>query len=327
LTYPVGFYNGDYAAKCWNMIPGAPAELWVQYVVKYSSNYQFHPIDNKQTYYFTGDGDSVNNWYITTGGSRHINVVTQTFATDRHLPNTGYDPYINANQWYKIRAHFVMNAPGVMNGILQVWVDDGLVIDKSNVGYVSQSEGLREAQIAPVFGGMASEHKLVEDYQYYDHVIISTSPIASPQGADVSQRDGGVPTHDVGGRPALRDGASSVPDTGSPSKLDRGSRDETAAKACISTKGCASGEVCSIEGQCVKISNGDHPQGCSCEVGVSAAGERPGMALLMLGIIVLIRRGRRRRTRTSARITEGPGASVCRPPPRPREPGAALFTR
>jgi len=175
LTYPAGFFNGNYAAKCWNMIPGAPTELWVTYYFKYSSNYYFHPIDNKQTYYFTGGASSVNNWYISVNGSHKINVITQTFATDRHYPNTGYDPYINANQWYKINSHFVMNTPGVLNGILQVWINGQLVINKNNVGYISQSEGIREAQIAPVFGGTSNISKPAEDHQYYDFVIVSTS--------------------------------------------------------------------------------------------------------------------------------------------------------
>jgi len=177
LTYPAGFYNGNYAAKCWNMVPGAPTELWVQYYFKYSNNYYFHPIDNKQTYYFTGNASSVNNWYITVNGSHQVNVITQTFATDRHYPNTGYDPYINANQWYKITAHFVMNTPGVVNGALQIWVNDQLVINKNTVGYISQSEGLREMQIAPVFGGNSTLSKPAEDYQYYDLATVSTTPI------------------------------------------------------------------------------------------------------------------------------------------------------
>ncbi len=178
LTYPSGFYNGNYAAKCWNMVPNAPTDLWVQYYFKYSGNYYFHPIDNKQTYYFTGDGNSINNWYITVNGSHQVNVVTQTFATDRHFPNTGNDPYINANQWYKLTAHFTMNSPGAMNGLLQVWVNDMLVINKNDVGYISQNEGIREVQIAPVFGGMAGVSKPAQDYQYYDYFTISTSSIS-----------------------------------------------------------------------------------------------------------------------------------------------------
>jgi len=183
LTYPAGFYNGNYAAKCWNMLPGSTTpsvqytELWVQYYFKYSSNYYFHPVDNKQTYYFTGGSNSANNWYISVNGSHHVNVVTQTFNTDRHLPNTGYDPVINAGQWYKMRARFVMNTPGVLNGILQIWINDQLVINKSTVGYISQAEGIREVQIAPVFGGNTGVSKPAEDYQYYELFTISTSPI------------------------------------------------------------------------------------------------------------------------------------------------------
>ena len=173
--YTKGLPNGGEPAMCWYMFPNQAVEIYVQYYVKYSSNYYFHSVDNKQTYYFIGPSNS--NFYISTSGSRHISMVTQTYATDRHNSNTGYDPVIEPGRWYKISARFVMNSPGVKNGIAQIWLDDKLVINKNTIGYRSSAEsgqGFREMQITPVFGGMAPMTKPAEDYQWYDHTIVST---------------------------------------------------------------------------------------------------------------------------------------------------------
>ncbi|MBE0673005.1 MAG: hypothetical protein IH588_20695 [Anaerolineales bacterium] len=175
MVYPAGFTNGAEPAMCWYMFPSQATEYWVQYYFKYSSNYYYHSVDNKQTYYFIGTGNS--NFYLTVNGSRRVNMVTQTYVTDRHVSNTGYDPAVEPGRWYKMTAHFVMNSPGVSNGIAQVWLDDKLIINKNTVGFLSSSQagqGVREMQISPVFGGMATMTKPAEDYQWYDHTIIST---------------------------------------------------------------------------------------------------------------------------------------------------------
>lgn len=179
MTYPAGFTQGQEPAMCWYMFPGQATEFWVEYHFKYSPNYYFHGVDNKQTYFFIGSGSS--NFYLTVNGSRRINMVTQTYATDRHVSNTGYDPVIEPGRWYKIRARFVMNTPGVLDGVVQVWLDGKLVIDKNKIGYRSASqvgEGAREMQICPVFGGMSTAVKPAEDYQWYDYVTISTAPMS-----------------------------------------------------------------------------------------------------------------------------------------------------
>lgn len=185
IEYPSGWQNGGEPYHCWNIFT-EQEEIYVQYYFKYSSNYYFHTIDNKQTYYWIGSGSS-GNFYLTVNGSRKINMVTQTYATDRHTSNTGYDPTIAANTWYKLTARFRMNTAGVLNGICQVWINDVLVINKSTIGYRSSSQagqGFYQMTITPVFGGMSTLVKPATDYQWYDRTTVQTTAFGDTPAGD-----------------------------------------------------------------------------------------------------------------------------------------------
>lgn len=179
ITYPSGWHDAQEPAMCWNMFPNQVNEFWIEYYFKYSSNYSWHGVDNKQTYYIIGS-DKNTNFYISITGDLHISIVTQTFSTNRFFPNTGTNPTIEKNRWYKVTLHSVINSPGSLNGIAQLWLDDQLIINNSNVGYRSSSQSsmaFSEADISPVYGGSAGYIKPATDYQWYDLITLSTSPI------------------------------------------------------------------------------------------------------------------------------------------------------
>lgn len=183
LTYPKGFENGSYAAKCWNIPPqGVLKEYWIQYLVKYSSNYNFHPVVDKQSYFMTDyPGGYRNNYFIGRWGDGHIVLENQGAENRNYFSNTGYNPTFQAGQWYKVTHHFKVNTVGQNNGIAEIWIDDQLVMSYSNLKVIdSNNTGIAEWQIAPVYGGMSGTFKPSEDYQYYDLTIFSTGPIGVP---------------------------------------------------------------------------------------------------------------------------------------------------
>jgi hypothetical protein len=206
IIYPEGWWQGSEPTFCWNSFT-KQNEVWGQYYIKYSSNYYFHGVDNKQTYWFLGDtSNSSANFYLSVRGSRKISIVMQTYSTDRFNSNTGYDPVLAPGVWYKINVHFKLEAtPGVKTGIVQVWLNDQLVINRYDAGFRNASQGsygIREWQICPVFGGMDEYTKPAEDYQWYDKTILqstqiggSTSDVSPPYVDTFSPGDGatGVP--------------------------------------------------------------------------------------------------------------------------------------
>lgn len=181
FIFPSGWQDAAEPGMCWNMFPTQVNEFWMQYYFKYSSNYSWHSVDNKQTYYVVGPSHSTN-FYVSVAGDLHLSVVSQTFATDRFFPNTGYNPTIEKNRWYKLTMHAVINTPGQTDGIVQVWLDDKLVINSNKVGYRSSSQagvGFTEADFVPVYGGNAGLRNPAVDYQWYDFTILSTDPIGT----------------------------------------------------------------------------------------------------------------------------------------------------
>ncbi len=91
-------------------------------------------------------------------------------------------PYIRTGHWYKMETWIVLNsAVDVADGIMQVWIDDKLVLDRKNVAWKSSSRGVPNGTgwqsmwfggnySGAVFGG---PDRAVS--RYIDDVYLSTS--------------------------------------------------------------------------------------------------------------------------------------------------------
>ncbi len=55
--------------------------------------------------------------------------------------NTGFS--FKTNQWYRVKERVKLNTGRTGNGILQVWVDDQMVINRSNLAYMNESPTAR----------------------------------------------------------------------------------------------------------------------------------------------------------------------------------------
>lgn len=177
-----GFFDSHAPGGAIFGFPSPTNEYWMQYYIKYSSNFQHHSISDKQIYTWFGN-EAVS--CVTFGPNN--NTVGNHFAAicenpqGWYEPNTGYNPTINNNQWYKVVFHAKMVSPG--NDIFQLWVDDGLVIDIKNTNLAMNSadraSGFAKVAIDPVWGGQASPPVSVRSTQYiwFDHVIVSTDSI------------------------------------------------------------------------------------------------------------------------------------------------------
>lgn len=163
------------------VFPSATKEYWMQYYVKFSSNYQYHTVSNKQiyTWFGTGNASCVTFGPNSTVGN-HFCAICEN-SQGWYNPNTEYNPSINKDQWYKVVFHAKLVSAG--NDIFQLWVDDGLVLNYSNtnlaVNSSDRASGFTKVGIDPVWGGQASPpvSKSVTDYLWFAYVIVSTDPI------------------------------------------------------------------------------------------------------------------------------------------------------
>lgn len=182
IMSPEGMPDSSSTAGASFTFPSQTKEFWMQYYFKYSSNFQFHTVGNKQIYTWYGDG--------SMGG-----VIFSHCFEDPHMwaiflnsegwltYNTGNNITINRNQWYKVVFHIKMVSAG--NDVFQMWIDDQLVMDYNKITTTNNYEiGFLKVSIDPVWGGAVTPPvpKSVTDYQWYDYAIVSTEPLVAGGG-------------------------------------------------------------------------------------------------------------------------------------------------
>ena len=161
-TYPSGMPGGEGVGNVWpayNMPSGAQ-EMWVQWYWKYSPGFAYHPVVNKQFYFYPSN---------TMG----MGIIPDTGANMQPQgPNQANQfPNVNKSLWYvqptgvwhKYKARYVMNANGSFNGIYQAWVDDVMVANYSNV-YYGNGEAISSPAFVVIYGGMGGS---VPQQQYF----------------------------------------------------------------------------------------------------------------------------------------------------------------
>lgn len=182
FTYRKGLYNGNAPDKVWVGFP-EQNELWTQYYFKYSGNFYFHPVDNKQTYWYISKSSLSTNWYITCSANRKMRMVYQRSpGSGSRYPNASYNPTIERDVWYQVTTRAILNTGGLANGVFQMWINGQLVMNHSDVPYLTGADiGKKVGSMAfdPVFGGMGGEYKPADDYFFVGTVTISTDPLVS----------------------------------------------------------------------------------------------------------------------------------------------------
>ncbi len=179
FTFPAGLYGGVAPDIVGKSFPETN-ELWIQYWFKYSSNWQWNTNMNKQIYVLTGaqSNDDVN-FFIGAmsqwGDAINFNTQHQSGGNQTFRSN-GWT--LTKGVWHKVIIHAKMNTAGVQDGIAQVWVDDVLRINASNVLYrkAGQSTGFSNFQMTPVYGG-GQENISTTQYLWFDHIVVQTTTI------------------------------------------------------------------------------------------------------------------------------------------------------
>lgn len=193
VVYPKGWPNGYVPYECWNTF-GPFDEVWLEFYFRLSDNFFLHPVLQKLIYDWIGP-DSKANHFIYVRGSWKMGLQMQGGESRNYWSNTGYDPIISRGTWYKVRAHYVINTPGIANGEFQMWINDKKVMDYNTVTWRSSSDsgkGFYKFDLAPVFGGnVEGLTKPAEDYISYDLMTISATG-EMPAGGKIPESATGI---------------------------------------------------------------------------------------------------------------------------------------
>jgi len=190
FTYPPGHPSGYSTDLAWICFEQSRTEVKVEYHFKYSENFYFHRVANKQLYVVVGEHtDFVISAVDTTHtGGLGINTMLQvgcqdgnTGITELKNPNMG-KVAISANIWYKVMLYFKLNKDGQRDGILKLWINDKQIMDYSDVLFNAGKDvntPFSCLKFDPVWGGVGDPKPNVTDYFYIDAVKIWAGPFES----------------------------------------------------------------------------------------------------------------------------------------------------
>jgi len=149
-----------------------PRELFVGYYVQVNSDWQGHnSAINKMVYLFDGNPDFSAMWYEMFGaGSEPLGlyVVNQSGGSPGGFHENVTPVDFVRGQWHKVEIYQKQGTPN--NGIVRVWVDGVLAIDRADV--VTRDVPLNMVTISGIWGGVG-DTKQHFDYMRFDHIRIS----------------------------------------------------------------------------------------------------------------------------------------------------------
>jgi len=152
-------------------IPGTrPTEIFMGYYVEVDSAWQGHnSAINKMVYFDDGGGNFSAMWYEMFGvGSSPLSlyVVNQSGSGPAGIHENVTPANFTRGQWHKVEIYQKQGQPG----IVRVWVDGALAIDRSDV--FTNNAPIDYVTISGIWGGVG-DVKAHFDYMRFDHVRIS----------------------------------------------------------------------------------------------------------------------------------------------------------
>ncbi len=174
-TFGGGFTDGNAPGIATLQIT-ATNELYFQYYFKYSSNWTYHPVENKQC--FVWANNSENNFYVAVGlFSREMAFDLQGNGGSAVLQSKGVN--IQSNRWYKVSGHVIINTGSNSNGTAQMWLDDVLIINRTGVRFWNNADKFGSFAFTPVWGGYEGRTVPSTQYLYLDALRIQTTTIGA----------------------------------------------------------------------------------------------------------------------------------------------------
>lgn len=137
-----GFDSGNYVDRKYP----ATDEVWTRFYYRTATGFAYDSPDHAggTKHFNLGDGVHYPNIWVMHDTSK----AGRQFFLEVQVPqqNCGAGPYdscdvvpnvaniqIADNQWYCVESRFVMNTPGVANGLLQMWVDGTQIMNRTSV--------------------------------------------------------------------------------------------------------------------------------------------------------------------------------------------------
>jgi hypothetical protein len=162
LSYNQNFDDGVYV-RFWQMYPTGVSTLPDAAGLKQLRFFLNPTQDGRNPYQFeihtTPDGPSFGAFIADANSETHV---------ESPFP-------IVPGEWFKLGVYIKHNTPGQANGILRVWRDDALIIERTNVVYRTTTDN--GANSLMIGGNVSTNGRTFAEFdRYIDDVLIATSP-------------------------------------------------------------------------------------------------------------------------------------------------------
>jgi hypothetical protein len=186
MLYPAGNYTTSFGGgRAEYDLSGEPTDLYLGAWMRYSNPFTFHPIGHKVNfYYLAGPNPGCRNTGMGYASGR-LGVAPQICwgpGTTNYSENVQtWNQAAHLGEWHWYEEHNKVNTPGVADGIMQVWIDDVLYLDYSNIPFrdVGDTRGFGPIQHTAEWGGGGGVIPQT-GYWWIDHTVISTTRIGRP---------------------------------------------------------------------------------------------------------------------------------------------------
>lgn len=173
IDFPAGHVGGGGTELRYD-IPSAqrPSEIYVGYYVQVNPQWQGHSSGiNKMVYLHDGGANFAAMWYEMFGsGSNPLDlyVVNQSGSGPAGFHENVNQITFTRGQWHKVEIYQKQGSSN--NGIVRVWVDGVLAIDRADVD--TTSNPIDNVTISGIWGGVG-DSKNQADYMRFDRIRIS----------------------------------------------------------------------------------------------------------------------------------------------------------
>jgi len=189
-TYPAGFGDGDAPGIANVTFSSSQNDIYFQYWFKHSSTWDWHDVVNKHVYVW-GGGE---NFYLGVGwGNGGFKASLQGSGGSMDIYNS--TPWsASRNTWYKVTGYAKVNTGDAYDGVIKIWIDDVLMINRSNVRFWYGGTNFTRFTFTPVWGGNDGSTVSDTQYLYFDAVKIQTNPIGEESDQTPPYVDGRSPS-------------------------------------------------------------------------------------------------------------------------------------
>ena len=188
IKFPAGTFGGDHAFQSNVEFPRMYEDLYVSYRLRFEEGFDFVRGGKLSGFYggvANAGGNPPNGGDGWTGrmtwrpGGAAVQYLYHPDQPDIYGEDFRWGRDFRPGIWHTVEHRFVMNTPGMHDGVVQTWFDGEAALDVEGLRFRDvDTFAIDGFRIAFFFGGNDSSWATTKDeYIYWDDLIVSTEPI------------------------------------------------------------------------------------------------------------------------------------------------------